>query len=302
MNRRISLSLFVALLCLTTPAISQVDTLAALSCFPLHIGNKWQFEEVFILEPPPDTSYRTITVIGDTTMPNGKTYRILENDWRFFRVDTSELKVYLYFPYSFTNSCPDSEMVYFNLTYPDSGYFTTCEDYQVDVDTGFGRMGYLPDSANYIEHFWFDGFTNIYKLYKGIGFADWWMAELAEIRGKLVAAIIDSVQYGQFIIVGIENPVAVPSQIQLFQNYPNPFNPVTTIGFQLSTTSEVELTIFNLSGRKIKTLLKERKTAGKHEIRWDGRDNKNAEVASGVYFYRLKTGSFSEVRRMLLIR
>jgi len=282
-----------------SPAFAQIDTLDALSYFPFQIGNKWQYEEITIIDPPPDTSYRTVTVMGDTVMPNGKAYRVLENDWHYLRIDSSNLKVYQYFPYH--GSLPDSEIIFFDMVYPDSGYFTTSLGYQVQVDTGSGNIGHLQGSASYIEYNWFDGVTNDYTLSRGIGISAWWYWELGGTDGKLVAAIVDSIQYGQFV-VGIHQPDPVPSQVQLFPNYPNPFNPSTTIDFFLVATVEVQLSIFNSAGQKIKTLVNERKNAGKHEVIWDGTNQDNVRAASGIYFCRLDAGRFIQMRKMLLVR
>ena len=86
-----------------------------------------------------------------------------------------------------------------------------------------------------------------------------------------------------------------PSKYSLFQNYPNPFNPVTVISWQLAVSSPVKLTIYNLIGQKVMTLVDQRKPAGKHSIRFNG-----ARLASGIYFYRLQAGNYSSVKKMIL--
>lgn len=83
----------------------------------------------------------------------------------------------------------------------------------------------------------------------------------------------------------------------LFQNYPNPFNPVTTISFQLPILSIVELTIYNVSGEKIKTLVHNRQQAGNYTISFDGSD-----LTSGLYFYQLKAGDFIQTRKMVFTK
>jgi hypothetical protein len=88
----------------------------------------------------------------------------------------------------------------------------------------------------------------------------------------------------------------------LLQNYPNPFNPMTTIDYTIASACPVEVAIFNVEGQKIRTLLSEVKVAGAHRTIWDGRNDKGASVASGIYFYRLRAGSYSSVKKMLLLR
>lgn len=80
-------------------------------------------------------------------------------------------------------------------------------------------------------------------------------------------------------------------------NYPNPFNPTTQIYFTLPEASEVRLTIFNIVGQKVETLLDTYKEAGSHSVSWDG-----SKYASGIYFYQLKAGGYSESRRMMVLK
>jgi hypothetical protein len=97
----------------------------------------------------------------------------------------------------------------------------------------------------------------------------------------------------------------LPEQyIILHQNYPNPFNQGTTICFTLLGRQErhVELVVYNLLGREVQTLVDEEKSAGNHEIRWDGTDDNGNDVPSGVYFYALKSDGQSVSEKMLLLK
>ena len=96
--------------------------------------------------------------------------------------------------------------------------------------------------------------------------------------------------------------IALPEQAQLFQNYPNPFNPQTNILFSLRKESDVVVKIYNLLGQEIRSLLDRKFEAGFHRVQWDGKDESGAGVSSGVYFYQLRAGSFSDVKRMSLVR
>jgi hypothetical protein len=89
---------------------------------------------------------------------------------------------------------------------------------------------------------------------------------------------------------------------ELFQNAPNPFNPTTTIRFRLADAARAELTVFDVRGRRIRTLVDEVLSAGEHAQGWDGTNQRGEPVASGVYFYRLTAGDFRETRRMLLLK
>lgn len=93
-----------------------------------------------------------------------------------------------------------------------------------------------------------------------------------------------------------------PEQFTLIQNYPNPFNPETEIRFRLPKASSVVVRIYNLFGQEIRTLVNKTYPAGLHSVHWDGRDNFGKAVASGVYFYQLQAGSFTQVKKMNLLR
>jgi len=93
-----------------------------------------------------------------------------------------------------------------------------------------------------------------------------------------------------------------PEAYALFQNYPNPFNAATQIEFALRQDGHVKLEIFNILGQKIATLVDEYLTAGLKRTSWDGRDAGGRTVASGMYFYRLATGDFVEMKKMVLMK
>lgn len=79
-----------------------------------------------------------------------------------------------------------------------------------------------------------------------------------------------------------------PEKLKLLQNYPNPFNPITTIRYQLPEPAEVNLTIFDPLGQKVRTLVNEHQSAGEWSIVWDGRDDQIRMINSGVYLYRIR--------------
>ncbi|NIV92456.1 T9SS type A sorting domain-containing protein [candidate division KSB1 bacterium] len=108
---------------------------------------------------------------------------------------------------------------------------------------------------------------------------------------------------------GTEITAQIPEHFSLEQNYPNPFNPTTEIKFALPEHGHVILSIFNVAGQKIQTVVDEQKTAGYHNIIWDSKDQFGNEVASGIYVYRIhvrpsKAGSepFESVKKMTLLR
>ncbi len=105
--------------------------------------------------------------------------------------------------------------------------------------------------------------------------------------------------------VSVEDPLVnaeIPTDFELFQNYPNPFNPETVIKYHVPHNGEVGLAIFNLLGQKVRELVKEIKTAGSYEVRWDGTDDFGRPVTSGVYYYRLKSGDFTRTKKMVFLQ
>ena len=100
------------------------------------------------------------------------------------------------------------------------------------------------------------------------------------------------------IPVGIQNIVSeVPSEYRLFQNYPNPFNPVTKIDYQITVNGKVTIKIYNQIGQEVVNLVHENKEAGYYTTEFDG-----SNLASGVYFYRIETKGFTDVKKMILIK
>ncbi len=95
----------------------------------------------------------------------------------------------------------------------------------------------------------------------------------------------------------IEIDVGTPIEYELSQNYPNPFNPSTTIKFSIPEKGNVKLLVYNILGETVATLLNEAKEAGVHTISYNA-----AELKSGIYFYKLESGNFLQVKKMNLVR
>jgi len=99
-------------------------------------------------------------------------------------------------------------------------------------------------------------------------------------------------------VVGSEKP----GSFSLGQNAPNPFNPTTTISYDLPQATEVRLQIYNVLGQNVKTLVDDFQEAGAHNVIWNGTDNTGTQVASGIYFYRIEAGSFTDTRKMMMLK
>ncbi len=129
-----------------------------------------------------------------------------------------------------------------------------------------------------------------------------------DLDGKTDLAIIATDEFGQdslFVLystgnvsgISEENFQQIPENFSLSQNYPNPFNPSTTIRFELPESDIVTLKIFNILGEEVSTLVNTELKAGKHEYQFNANN-----LSSGIYFYRIQAGSFTETKKMILIR
>ncbi|MBK9097729.1 MAG: T9SS type A sorting domain-containing protein [bacterium] len=98
-------------------------------------------------------------------------------------------------------------------------------------------------------------------------------------------------------IVGVENEETLPTEFALEQNYPNPFNPNTTFRYSIPKQSKVVIKLFDILGNEIATLLDEEKSVGTYELMWNAQN-----LSSGIYFYQLKAGEFTQTRKMLLLK
>lgn len=104
-------------------------------------------------------------------------------------------------------------------------------------------------------------------------------------------------------VIIVENPVGVPvdeliaDKFELQQNYPNPFNPTTSISFSIPSSAFTSLKVYDIIGNEVATLVNEEKTAGNYEVRFNA-----SSLTSGTYFYKLSAGSFTEVKKMILLK
>ena len=130
------------------------------------------------------------------------------------------------------------------------------------------------------------------------------VAVTSSVPGRDFVYLFMNGGYSYASIEATDSEGTLPNSMTLFQNYPNPFNPTTTISYQLparsaggSAVSQVDLSIYNVLGQKVATLVSGQQQAGQYQVRWDA-----SEFSSGLYFYQLKTGKQSEVHKMMLIR
>jgi len=99
-----------------------------------------------------------------------------------------------------------------------------------------------------------------------------------------------------------DTPENLPASFRVAQNYPNPFNPSTVIAYSLPARSDVTVEVYDILGRRVRTLTDQTQPAGTHQVTWDGTDEQSRPVASGIYFYRVKTDRYVETRKMTLLK
>jgi len=156
-----------------------------------------------------------------------------------------------------------------------------------------------------------------------VHYLDWWenydqtiqSVNMADVfsRGRLDLFVnvvdvvtvprIRSYYYQANLVTGIDPVTQIMRDFTLLQNYPNPFNGFTRLRFQLPQYSRISLTIFDITGKEVKTLIRNREyPPGEHEIAWNGANQAGKEVSSGIYLYELRMGDFKQVKKMLLVR
>jgi hypothetical protein len=173
--------------------------------------------------------------------------------------------------------------------------------------------GMIPDwvyPADYVEYLGLNELGNKVGRLKLMFYDDnsWGSAIIAPPVGPNDGGTVKytslDIAFGAGSTTGTDDPNTTPviQPVILHQNYPNPFNPETTISFTLKQPSKIELRVYNLKGQLVKKLFSEAKPAGAHSIIWDGTDDNNRTVSSGIYTYKLSSGKFSTTKKMILLK
>ncbi|MCK5158012.1 MAG: T9SS type A sorting domain-containing protein, partial [Candidatus Heimdallarchaeota archaeon] len=105
-----------------------------------------------------------------------------------------------------------------------------------------------------------------------------------------------------FTYTGVDAGNVIIAATKLNGNYPNPFNPVTNIAYSIRETGKVTLQVYNIKGQLVKTLVNDVRETGNYTVTWNGRDNSNKTVASGVYFYKMKAQNYNNTKKMILMK
>jgi hypothetical protein len=265
--------------------------------YPLQVGNRWDYIIDSWWPPPYPGGYTdslSVRVLGDSLLPNGKRYFVLDKlvipGGRFVRTDSNY--VYYY------REGDSTDVVFYKCGasagdkwFADIGtcpYEVTLQ--RVDSLTIFGQgtrvMNFRVDCLVLFEASFASGFGPV-GFYSpgeppGTSYTTW----------SLVGCILSGVQYGR--LTAVSEGSEVPTKFSLFQNFPNPFNPSTTVRYVIPEKGTARLCIYDVLGRIVRELVDGETYPGAYETTWDGRDKQGHQVASGVYFFQLQVHSIGK--------
>ena len=101
--------------------------------------------------------------------------------------------------------------------------------------------------------------------------------------------------------LGVDND-GLPTSYNIHQNYPNPFNPVTTLRYDLPEDALVNITIYDMMGRKVSTLVSSQQSAGYKSVQWNATNDAGSIVSAGLYLYTIQAGNFKKTKKMVLLK
>jgi hypothetical protein len=186
----------------------------------------------------------------------------------------------------------------------DAKYPNLVESGNVNVDPGFMASldpaildGTTGNDIGFIEYF--------QQIRGATAATDVWGYGITQVSGAVDWTPTWPLPEAEFLTTSVDDnghAGNTPEGFALVQNYPNPFNPTTSMIYKIAQPAEVKLSIYNLRGQMVRTLVDERKGAGIYTVQWDGRDQFGKSVASGVYLYKLEAAGFVQARKMLLVK
>jgi hypothetical protein len=264
--------------------------------YPLAVGNQWSYHRIDrtgfnCIQYTNEYDY-LVTVVSDTLMPNGKRYFRLQGPTvTFERVDSVSMNIYRY---SSGGECiTDSLLARINNNFNSCRQFNNTGQFQV-LDTNSISFLNVSRKTKAIRGNLLIGHQ--YTLMYGMGL---YRESACENGGAIITlngCIINGVQYGA--LLGIENSERIfPNKFSLSQNYPNPFNPTTHFGFWIAESGLVRLTVYDVLGKEVQTMVNEELLPGSYETDWNA-----SAYPSGIYYYKLESGSYSETKKMVLIK
>jgi hypothetical protein len=279
--------------------------------FPLNVGNVYVYK-YRVTSPcmPPSVSYFKMRIVKDT-IAFGKKYFLLNsvryNGW--YRFDSTNGNLLKFYP---GNGCSQylNDRIYDSLASKFGDYYQGCVIgptlFRQCIDTSnITFLGITRKSKKFLR---MGAFTERPRYMKGIGMVTQESGEPDICNyDTLLGCFVNGVLFGDTLLTSIM-PLnsEIPDKYSLSQNYPNPFNPVTKILFEIPSAEGygfsrgvglTTLRIYDIAGREVETLVNQAMQPGVYEVTFDARG-----LSSGIYFYRLEAGNYTETKRMVLLK
>lgn len=296
-------------------AFSESDSL--LCYYPLHISNYWEYEDKFVdlMNDTTILGYFSFSVTGDTVMPNGKLYQIIERkklveyeiplfdfgygDRFYDRIDSATFNVYRYDAQDGIRGF--EELLLDSLNLREGEFLGYSRWFEISALISIENQELDPEKfyAESIKSFCANDIVSqgfMYALAKGFGFVSGLIRDTTWRHTiELVYAQIDGKSFGIAVSVPHENKAE--RTFQLYQNYPNPFNGDSVIEFDLQERENVELNLYNTNGQLIQKIYAGYLDRGSHQFKFS-----SGNLPSGIYIYTLKSGSQSQSKKSLILK
>jgi len=218
-----------------------------------------------------------------------------------------------------TDDGDDYEIYNYDITNPtletalsfDGSLLNNSSDLDVDGD---GEADLIDGFPDWFASSWGDDFLEVgmslrtlRNYWSAMGFTDLDDYSTIAVAGFIETPIddwgTDMSPRAEVVVLGVDNDIStLPGQFALDDNYPNPFNPETNISFTIPNNGNINLSVYNIIGQKVYTLVEGYQPAGNHSVQWNGLDQNGNQVSSGIYFYSLKTNSGLITKSMVLLK
>ena len=333
--KNISSSLLICnilLLSIITQSLAQDTNIV--KYFPLKVGNIWVYSKFSSGPTCSKTTRRKVKIVNSIIL-NSKKYFIFKDTTIFIsgggmncweggslsfdtlRIDSINGNIYKYSNSgcSYLNHEITLDSLKANLN---NKILISCgsdSSYKCTDTNSLMVFGQLKPSKSFT-----DGYFELFwgrKYSKDIGLCNYWGSALQNYgNATLVGCVLDGIYYGDTTFITGINQISfeIPQQFSLSQNYPNPFNPSTKIKFEIPNSpfegrrsgltegkGDVKLVVFDVLGQQVAELVNQQLSPGTYEVEWSANGGA-AEYPSGIYFYTLKTESFSQTKRMVLVK
>ena len=273
----------------------------ALDYFPMSVGNIYVYQTYSVY--PPYYAREKFTILRDSIMYGKKFYYFsnpLPGMWNYgnwYRVDSQSGLLTGYQPgYNCNNLANERRADSLKAKKGDTLRKCDGPPKSICIDTSNLSVLGVPSKQKKFRE---DGLILVERTFsKDFGVTSVYTWEITGSTTYLVGCRINGFTYGDTLLTGVENvSTEITGAYSLEQNYPNPFNPSTVIRFQVPNNSYVLIRVYDINGREVRTLMNGRMQAGMYEVTFDG-----TGLNSGVYFYRMVSGGYTETKKMLLIK